>query len=168
MMIECLRHHADAAREARRAALQVRARSVGVRSVLPLMTCFIPSFLLLGVVPTVVSTLSGVLGCSWPPHACSSRLERALSSRAAISTAERRPERYQQISPGPRSISARRHETPGASDRMQHPKPVRTRQGGSMGNHITAAMSDLLVPAVEADAAADGSRAESRRDSAAW
>jgi hypothetical protein len=33
-----------------------------VRSVLPLMTCFIPSFLLLGVVPTVVSTLAGVLG----------------------------------------------------------------------------------------------------------
>jgi hypothetical protein len=62
MMVEGLRHHADAAREARRAALLVRARGVGVRSVLPLMTCFIPSFLLLGVVPTVVSTLSGVLG----------------------------------------------------------------------------------------------------------
>lgn len=62
MMVEGLRHHADAAREARRAALLIRARGVGVRSVLPLMTCFIPSFLLLGVVPTVVSTLSGVLG----------------------------------------------------------------------------------------------------------
>jgi len=62
MMVEGLRHHAEAAREARRAALLVRARGVGVRSVLPLMTCFIPSFLLLGVVPTVVSTLAGVLG----------------------------------------------------------------------------------------------------------
>ncbi len=62
MMVEGLRHHAATARESRRAALLVRARGVGVRSVLPLMTCFIPSFLLLGVVPTVVSALAGVLG----------------------------------------------------------------------------------------------------------
>ena len=61
-LTECLRHHAEAARENRRAALQVRARSVGVRSVLPLMVCFIPSFLLLGVVPTVASALAHALG----------------------------------------------------------------------------------------------------------
>jgi pilus assembly protein TadC len=62
LMVESLSRHAAAAREARRTALVVRARSVGVRSVLPLMSCFIPAFLLLGVVPTVVSALVAVLG----------------------------------------------------------------------------------------------------------
>ena len=57
-MVASLQQHAESARERRRAALQVRARAVGVRSVLPLMTCFIPSFLLLGVVPTVVSAVA--------------------------------------------------------------------------------------------------------------
>jgi pilus assembly protein TadC len=56
-MVEGLRHHAATAREARRSELQVRARTVGVRSVLPLMMCFIPSFLLLGIVPAVVSAV---------------------------------------------------------------------------------------------------------------
>lgn len=58
MMVEGLRLHAEAARERRRAGLQVRARAVGVRSVMPLMVCFIPSFMFLGVVPTVVSAIS--------------------------------------------------------------------------------------------------------------
>lgn len=35
------------------AAAEVRAKRVGVRSVLPLMVCFLPSFLLLGVVPII-------------------------------------------------------------------------------------------------------------------
>ncbi len=56
-VVEGLRHHAAAARETRRSELQVRARAVGVRSVLPLMTCFLPSFLLLGIVPAVVSAV---------------------------------------------------------------------------------------------------------------
>ena len=56
-MVEGLRHHAATAREARRSELQVRARTVGVRSVLPLMMCFIPAFLLLGIVPAVVSAV---------------------------------------------------------------------------------------------------------------
>lgn len=56
-MVEALRSHARVAREHRRSALQLLARSVGVRSVLPLMLCFIPAFLLLGVVPTVVSAV---------------------------------------------------------------------------------------------------------------
>ena len=56
-MVEGLRHQAAAAREARRSELEVRARTVGVRSVLPLMMCFIPSFLLLGIVPAVVSAV---------------------------------------------------------------------------------------------------------------
>ena len=62
MMVEALRRHAAVAREARRTGLVIGARSVGVRSVLPLMICFIPSFLLLGVVPTVVSSLVAALG----------------------------------------------------------------------------------------------------------
>jgi pilus assembly protein TadC len=56
-VVEGLRHQSEAAREARRSVLQVRARTVGVRSVLPLMMCFIPSFLLLGIVPAVVSAV---------------------------------------------------------------------------------------------------------------
>jgi pilus assembly protein TadC len=60
-MVDGLRHHAAAAREARRSELQVRARAVGVRSVLPLMTCFIPSFMLLGIVPAVVSAVFNAL-----------------------------------------------------------------------------------------------------------
>ena len=56
-MVEGMRHYAATAREARRSELQVRARTVGVRSVLPLMMCFIPSFLLLGIVPAVVSAV---------------------------------------------------------------------------------------------------------------
>ncbi len=61
LLVATLRHHAVRARERREAALQVVARSVGVRSVLPLMTCFIPAFLLLGVVPTVASALARAL-----------------------------------------------------------------------------------------------------------
>ncbi|WP_139209700.1 type II secretion system F family protein [Microlunatus flavus] len=61
LLVSTLRHHATQARERRQAALQVVARSVGVRSVMPLMTCFIPAFLLLGVVPTVASALARAL-----------------------------------------------------------------------------------------------------------
>ena len=60
-MVQGLQHHAAAAREVRRSELQVRARAVGVRSVLPLMMCFIPSFLLLGIVPAVVSAVFNAL-----------------------------------------------------------------------------------------------------------
>ena len=56
-LVEALRNHAAAARERRRAALQEAARAVGVRSVLPLTTCFLPAFLLLGIVPTVASAV---------------------------------------------------------------------------------------------------------------
>ncbi|MFT4110761.1 type II secretion system F family protein [Propionicimonas sp.] len=41
------------ARQELAAAAQVRARRVGVQSVLPLMVCFLPAFLLLGVVPII-------------------------------------------------------------------------------------------------------------------
>lgn len=58
LLVEGLQRHADRAREVRQSTLQVNARRVGVRSILPLMTCFVPAFLLLGVVPSVVSALS--------------------------------------------------------------------------------------------------------------
>jgi Flp pilus assembly protein TadB len=61
MMVEVLVHHAKAARQLRQAALEVRAKAVGVRSVLPLMTCFLPAFMLLGIVPTVVSAVQAAL-----------------------------------------------------------------------------------------------------------
>jgi pilus assembly protein TadC len=61
MMVEVLMHHARASRDLRRAALEVKAKAVGVRSVLPLMTCFLPAFLLVGVVPTVASAVINAL-----------------------------------------------------------------------------------------------------------
>ncbi len=57
MVADTLELHARDARAERQAALEVRARQVGVRSVLPLMVCFIPAFLLLGIVPTLVSAV---------------------------------------------------------------------------------------------------------------
>ena len=61
LLVQGLRQHAAAARDARRSLLLVRARGVGVRSVLPLMMCFLPSFMLLGVVPTVISAIRHAL-----------------------------------------------------------------------------------------------------------
>jgi pilus assembly protein TadC len=57
LLVESLLVHADVARQERHGQVEAAARRVGVRSVLPLMTCFIPAFLLLGVVPTVASAL---------------------------------------------------------------------------------------------------------------
>lgn len=59
MVVEALNEHARLAREKRRAAVQLRARVVGVRSVLPMMICFLPAFLLIGVVPAVGSAILG-------------------------------------------------------------------------------------------------------------
>lgn len=54
---EVLRVHAeDARQEARDEALKV-ARTLGVRSVLPLMVCFLPAFMLIGVVPIVAGLI---------------------------------------------------------------------------------------------------------------
>jgi len=47
---------AEDARAVQRAAALERARAVGVRTAAPLGACFLPAFLLLGVVPTVVAT----------------------------------------------------------------------------------------------------------------
>jgi len=61
MMVQTLAHHARDARTRRRASLEVAAKAVGVRSVLPLMVCFLPAFLLLGIVPTVASAITNAL-----------------------------------------------------------------------------------------------------------
>ncbi len=49
------------ARRAAAAAAEIRAHRVGVRSVLPLMLCFLPAFLLLGVVPIIGGVVQRLL-----------------------------------------------------------------------------------------------------------
>ena len=61
LLVESLLVHAEVAREERRGQVESAARRVGVRSVLPLMVCFIPAFLLIGIVPTVVSAVLSAL-----------------------------------------------------------------------------------------------------------
>ena len=61
-LVECLRVHADEARRRRREQETKRARSVGVKSVQPLALCFLPAFVLIGVVPLVASLLDTFLG----------------------------------------------------------------------------------------------------------
>lgn len=56
-----LRELAVEERRAGAAAAVVRARQVGVRSVMPLMLAFLPSFILLGIVPIVGGIISTVL-----------------------------------------------------------------------------------------------------------
>lgn len=54
---DVLEVHAAEARMVRRARREMAARAVGVRSVLPLVCCFLPAFVLVGVVPIVAATL---------------------------------------------------------------------------------------------------------------
>lgn len=51
---------ADDIRRQRRARAETVARSVGVRAAAPLGACFLPAFLLIGVVPTVVGAFGGL------------------------------------------------------------------------------------------------------------
>ncbi len=60
-MAEGLRVHADEARRRRRDAAMRSARGVGVKSVQPLVVCFLPAFVLLGVVPLIASLLEQFL-----------------------------------------------------------------------------------------------------------
>lgn len=53
---------ADDARRARRAAADLRARAVGVKAAAPLGLCFLPAFVLVGVVPLVAGAVSGLVG----------------------------------------------------------------------------------------------------------
>lgn len=59
---DVLREHAAEARRSAADARLAAARAVGVRSVLPLMTCFLPAFLLVGVVPIVASIAPKLFG----------------------------------------------------------------------------------------------------------
>ena len=60
-LVEVLHVHAEEARlMAEERALQ-RARTAGVRSVVPLMVCFLPAFVLVGVLPIIAGLLSGLL-----------------------------------------------------------------------------------------------------------
>ena len=52
--------HAAEARARRRAPRETSARTTGVRSVLPLVCCFLPAFVLVGVVPIVAATLGSL------------------------------------------------------------------------------------------------------------
>jgi len=61
LLVESLLVHAGLAREERHGQVEEAARRVGVRSVLPLMVCFIPAFLLLGIVPKVASAVLNAL-----------------------------------------------------------------------------------------------------------
>lgn len=61
LLVESLLVHAEVAREDRRGQVEAAARRVGVRSVMPLMLCFIPAFLLIGIVPTVASAILNAL-----------------------------------------------------------------------------------------------------------
>ncbi len=61
-MSELLLAHAAEAREAHHAALQSAAKAVGVRSVLPLMSCYLPAFFLIGIVPVIGGAVTALLG----------------------------------------------------------------------------------------------------------
>ncbi|GAA3637338.1 type II secretion system F family protein [Microlunatus ginsengisoli] len=54
-MVETLTFYADEARLRRAAAVESAAKAVSVRCVLPMTLCFIPAFILLGVLPATIS-----------------------------------------------------------------------------------------------------------------
>lgn len=55
MVAATLQRHATIARRNRRGDREARARTVGVKSVPPLMLCFVPAFLLISIVPIVAA-----------------------------------------------------------------------------------------------------------------
>lgn len=57
---EVLRGVAEDERRRRKSSVEVAARSAGVRTVLPLAACFLPAFILLGIVPVIGSMASGI------------------------------------------------------------------------------------------------------------
>ncbi|MFT3876714.1 MAG: type II secretion system F family protein [Propioniciclava sp.] len=61
-LAELLRQHAREARDRSAAAAIARARTAGVRSVVPLMMCFLPAFLLIGIVPLFGAFAAGLMG----------------------------------------------------------------------------------------------------------
>jgi Flp pilus assembly protein TadB len=61
-LAETLALVADEQRRRNRAAAEAAARSAGVRAVGPLVLCFLPAFVLVGVVPFVLGVVTEVLG----------------------------------------------------------------------------------------------------------
>lgn len=61
-MADLLRQHAREARDRSAGAAIARARTAGVRSVVPLMVCFLPAFMLLGIVPLFGAFAAGLGG----------------------------------------------------------------------------------------------------------
>lgn len=61
-LVDALRVHATEARQEYRDRTIKAARTVGVKSVLPLMVCFLPAFVLVGVVPIIVGLLGDLIG----------------------------------------------------------------------------------------------------------
>ena len=59
---DVLRAAADDLRDERRTAAAASARRAGVRAVVPLAVCFLPAFVLLGIVPTLVGAAASLLG----------------------------------------------------------------------------------------------------------
>jgi pilus assembly protein TadC len=60
-LAKTLEHQANDVRQARRWTAEEHARAVESRSVVPLGLCFLPAFILLGIVPTIAASLSGIL-----------------------------------------------------------------------------------------------------------
>lgn len=60
-LAEIFVRHADDARAERQTAVQARARTAGVRSVLPVTLCFLPAFFLVGVVPVIAGAVLALL-----------------------------------------------------------------------------------------------------------
>ena len=60
-LVDLLTTHAEGLRATRRSDRERAVRAVGVHAVLPLMSCFLPAFLLVGVLPIIASTITGVL-----------------------------------------------------------------------------------------------------------
>lgn len=60
-LAKILEHQADDTRQTRRWTAEEQARAVESRSVVPLGLCFLPAFVLLGIVPTIASSLTGLL-----------------------------------------------------------------------------------------------------------
>ncbi len=60
-LAESLTHLADDLRAQRRATVDETARRVAVRSAGPLGLCFLPAFVLVGIVPTIIGAFRGVL-----------------------------------------------------------------------------------------------------------
>jgi pilus assembly protein TadC len=59
--VDLLGSLADEMRREQRLAATEAARRAGVRAVLPLGVCFLPAFVLLGIVPTLVGLAGSVL-----------------------------------------------------------------------------------------------------------